>query len=262
MTREKVFDRLELRERLIEKLQRMKVKRSENFEVFSEVFNVEVLMQLYELLRKGFLKEFNGEISSGKESKVFHAIAKGNIEVAVKIYLTVNTEIRRMMLKYIIGDRRFERIKSDSRSLVYTWARKEYANLDTLYNAGLLVPKPMLVQKNILIMKFIGENGQRAPLLKELPELDNPHEIYEQIIDFIIKSYSKAKLIHADLSEYNIMIWSGKPFIIDVSQAVPVTHPLAEEFLRRDIENINRFFIRKGWITEEVSVEEVIRRIG
>lgn len=61
MSREKAFDALELREKLIEKLQRMKVRRSEDFQVFSEVFNVEVLMQLYELLRKGLLKEFNGE---------------------------------------------------------------------------------------------------------------------------------------------------------------------------------------------------------
>ncbi|MEM1557986.1 MAG: serine protein kinase RIO [Thermoproteota archaeon] len=262
MTHEKVFDKLELREKLIEKLQRMKVKRSEDFEVFSEVFNVEVLMQLYDLLRKGVLKEFNGEISSGKESKVYHALAKGNIEVAVKIYLTVNTEIRRMMLKYIVGDRRFEKVKSDSRSLVYTWARKEYANLSTMYSVGLSVPKPILVQRNILIMKFLGENGQRAPLLREVPALDNPYETYEQIIQFIIKSHNKARLIHADLSEYNIMIWNNKPFIIDVSQAVPLTHPLAEEFLRRDIENINRFFIRRGWVTEVVPVEEVVERIG
>lgn len=262
MTREKVFDKLELREKLIEKLQRMKVKRSDDFEVFSEVFNVEVLMQLYDLLRKGTLKEFNGEISSGKESKVYHAVAKGNVEVAVKIYLTVNTEIRRMMLKYIIGDRRFEKVKSDSRSLVYTWARKEYANLSTMYTVGLPVPRPILVQKNILIMKFLGENGQRAPLLKEIPSLDNPYEIYEQIINFMAKSYKRAKLVHADLSEYNVMIWNGKPFIIDVSQAVPVTHPLAEEFLKRDVENINRFFLRKGWVAKVVSAEEVVKKNG
>jgi len=262
MGSEKVFDSLELREKLIEKLQRMKVKRSEDLQVFGEVFNVEVLMQLYDLLRKGFLKEFNGEISSGKESKVYHAIAKGNIEVAVKIYLTVNTEIRRMMLKYIIGDRRFEKVKGDSRSLVYTWARKEYANLSTMHEAGLSVPKPMLVRKNILVMSFIGENGQRAPLLRELDKLKNPGETYREIISFIVKSRDKAGLVHADLSEYNVMIWNEKPFIIDLSQAVPVTHPLAGEFLRRDIENINRFFMRRGWVDETISVEEVVGRIG
>jgi RIO kinase 1 len=262
MRREKVFDSLELRERLIEKLQRMKVKRSEDFEVFSEVFNVEVLMQLYDLLRKGILKEFNGEISSGKESKVYHAIAKGNVEVAVKIYLTVNTEIRRMMLKYIIGDKRFEKAKSDSRSLVFTWARKEYANLSTLHGVGLPVPKPIIVQKNILVMSFIGENGQRAPLLKEVHELEKPSETYMEIIDFIVKSRDKAGLIHADLSEYNVMIWNEKPFIIDLSQAVPITHPLAGEFLRRDVENINRFFMKRRWVDETIAVEEVVSKNG
>lgn len=262
MRREKVFDTLELREKLIEKLQRMKVKRSEDFQVFSEVFNMEVLMQLYRLLKNGVLKEFNGEISSGKESKVYHAVAKGSVEVAVKIYLTVNTEIRQMMLKYISGDKRFEKMKSGSRSLVYTWARKEYANLSAMYEAGLPVPKPILVQKNILVMTFIGENGQRAPLLKELPELKKPDKTYMEIIDFIVKSLNKAKLVHSDLSEYNVMIWNEKPFIIDLSQAVPVTHPLAEEFLRRDVENINRFFMKRRWIDKIIPVEEVIDRIG
>ncbi|MGB9717582.1 MAG: serine protein kinase RIO [Thermoproteota archaeon] len=262
MRREKVFDSLELRERLIEKLQRMKVKRSEDFEVFSEVFNVEVLMQLYDLLRKGILKEFNGEISSGKESKVYHAIAKGDVEAAVKIYLTINTEIRRMMLKYIIGDKRFEKVKSDSRSLVFTWARKEYANLSTLHEVGLPVPKPIIVQKNILVMSFIGENGQRAPLLKEVHKLEKPSETYMEIIDFIVKSRDKAGLIHADLSEYNVMIWNEKPFIIDLSQAVPITHPLAGEFLRRDVENINRFFMKRRWVDETIAVEEVVSKIG
>lgn len=261
MTREKVFDTLELRERLIEKLQRMKVKRSEDLQVFDEVFNVEVLMILYELLRKGVLKEFNGEISSGKESKVYHAVAKEDVEAAVKIYLTVNTEIRRMMLKYIAGDRRFENVKSGSRSLVHTWARKEYANLSAMHEAGLPVPKPILVQKNILIMTFIGENGLRAPLLKEVPELERPDETYMEILEFIVKSYKKARLVHGDLSEYNVMIWNEKPIVIDVSQAVPVIHPLANQLLRRDIENINRFFRKKEWVAEIMSEEEVVSRI-
>lgn len=261
MTSKKVFDELELREKLIEKLQRMKVKRSEDLQIFGEVFNVEVLMQLYELLRRGILKEFNGEISSGKESKVYHAIAGGGLEVAVKIYLTVNTEIRRMMLKYIAGDRRFDGMKSNSRTLVHTWARKEYANLNAMYNAGLSVPKPILVQKNILVMTFIGEGGQRAPLIKEVPELKNPKGTYKEILEFVAKCHKKARLVHGDLSEYNVMMWNERPFFIDVSQAVPLTHPLAKELLRRDIENINRFFKKRGWVNEIVSGEEVVSKV-
>jgi RIO kinase 1 len=98
--------------------------------------------------------------------------------------------------------------------------------------------------------------------LKELHELKNPSETYMEIINFIIRSHNKAGLIHADLSEYNVMIWNDKPFIIDLSQAVPVTHPLAEEFLRRDVENINTFFMKRRWVEETIPVEEVVSRIG
>jgi RIO kinase 1 len=67
--------------------------------------------------------------------------------------------------------------------------------------------------------------------------------------------------VHGDLSEYNVMIWDEKPIIIDVSQAVPVTHPLAKQLLRRDVENINRFFIKKGWVAKIMSEEEVVSSI-
>ncbi|MGQ9479121.1 MAG: serine protein kinase RIO [Thermoproteota archaeon] len=261
MGSEKAFRELELREKLIEKLQKMKVKRSEDFEVFEEVFNVEVLKTIYDFLRKGVLKEFNGVISAGKESRVYHAIGEGNMEFAVKIYLTVNLEIRKMMLKYIVGDKRFEKFRRDSRSLVHIWARKEYANLSAMYGAGLSVPKPLYVQKNVLIMEFIGENGERAPLLREVSELSSPEKTYVEIINFIVESYKKAGLVHGDLSEYNVMIWRDKPVIIDVSQAVSVTHPLAEDLLIRDINNINRFFKRKGWIAELTPVKEVVKRV-
>jgi RIO kinase 1 len=111
-------------------------------------------------------------------------------------------------------------------------------------------------------MSFIGENGQRAPLLREVHELEKPSETYMEIIDFIVKSRDKAGLIHADLSEYNVMIWNEKPFIIDLSQAVPITHPLAGEFLRRDVENINRFFMKRRWVDETIAVKEVVSKIG
>jgi RIO kinase 1 len=56
----------------------------------------------------------------------------------------------------------------------------------------------------------------------------------------------KAELVHGDLSEYNIMVWKGRPVIFDVSQAVSVAHPMADFLLRRDLANLNRFFNRLG----------------
>jgi len=50
--------------------------------------------------------------------------------------------------------------------------------------------------------------------------------------------------MHGDLSEYNIMMWKGKPMIFDLSQSVALEHPLADYMLTRDLTNLNRFFSR------------------
>jgi len=58
--------------------------------------------------------------------------------------------------------------------------------------------------------------------------------------------YQQCKLIHADLSEYNLLYWDNKICMIDVSQSVEHEHPHALDFLRRDITNINDFFRKKS----------------
>jgi RIO kinase 1 len=136
-------------------------------------------------------------------------------------------------------------VRRDTRSLIYLWAQKEFKNLHSAFEAGVSVPRPIAVRRNVLIMEFIGENGISAPLLREIP-LKNPDRIYRQILANVKRLYRKAGLVHADLSEYNVMIWKGKPVLFDVSQTVPKEHPMASEFLRRDLENISRYFKRLG----------------
>ena len=63
--------------------------------------------------------------------------------------------------------------------------------------------------------------------------------------------YHKANLIHADLSEYNILWHENKIWIIDVSQSVDKSHPKWAEFLLRDCRNISRFF-------EQRSIKDVL----
>lgn len=58
--------------------------------------------------------------------------------------------------------------------------------------------------------------------------------------------YQECHLIHADLSEYNLLYYNEKIYVIDVSQSVEHDHPQAFNFLRRDIINVNDFFDRKG----------------
>ena len=90
-------------------------------------------------------------------------------------------------------------------------------------------------------MEFIGDKLAAAPTLKENPP-SNPQEMYETLLQYIHRLYHVAKLVHGDLSEYNIMNFNEKPVIFDLSQAVAIAHPRANEFLERDIANLNRFF--------------------
>ncbi len=207
-----------------------------------------------------------GIISSGKEARVYWSKGPGNEDLAMKIYLTSTAEFRKGILKYIKGDPRYEWVVSlPTHKLIAVWARKEYSNLKQMYKSNVRVPKPFCVHRNILVMEFLGENGARAPLLKELNDaraIDNnlAEKFFIDIVDNVYKIYWNAKLVHGDLSEYNVMIYRDLPYIIDVSQAVSIDHPNAHDFLYRDIQNIVRFFSSDIGI-KTPTAEELFSRI-
>jgi len=256
--RKRVEKRLHGKEKAYETEQLMKEKRSEEYEVLEEVFDRSTLMVIYDFLNKGVIDEIHGVVKAGKESRVYWGKDKQGNELAIKIYLTVSAEFRKGMWKYIEGDPRFKGVKRDTRSLVFAWAQKEFRNLEQATMAKVRVPKPIAVKNNVLIMEFIGKNGVSAPSMKEQPP-KNPGRTYKTLLTYLRRLYRKAELVHGDLSEYNIMIWRGKPVIFDVSQAVPLSHPLAESLLHRDLNNLNRFFKRLG--VEVLSTEECYRKI-
>jgi len=230
------------------------------FKVVDSTLDTRTYYNLYQISRKFNLKKIFGAISSGKEAKVYPAVSEDGKWYALKIYYVSTASSKRALEKYTFGDPRFEDIKvSNTRQLISVWARKEFKNLSRLYQNDVRVPKPYYVLENVLVMEFIGENGIRAPLLKELPDEEITKEMYEDVITQIENMVNKAELVHGDLSEYNIMVWNEKCYIIDVSQAVDINHKNALELLKRDIDNINNFFASKGIkITES---EEILRRL-
>jgi RIO kinase 1 len=123
------------------------------------------------------------------------------------------------------------------------WAQKEFRNLREACDAKVRVPKPIAVKSNVVVMEFIGKDGVSMPSLKERPPA-NPEKVYKKIVTYIKRLYQKAKIVHGDLSEYNIMMWKGQPVVFDVSQSVSIQHPMADFMLRRDITNLNKFFSR------------------
>jgi RIO kinase 1 len=255
----KAHKRIIHKEKIIERRDKMlKHDFSSERATVEEVFDNATFLVIYSLLKKGILDELNGVVNAGKESRVYWGKdLKGN-DLAVKIYLTASAEFKKGMLKYIEGDYRFKKIKRDTRSLIFTWAQKEYRNLEQAYRAKVRVPKPIAIKKNVLVMEFIGKEGINAPSLK-VYQPKNLKRIYETILVYIKRLYQKADLIHGDLSEYNIMIWKDKPVIFDVSQAVPSTHPLSEFLLNRDLENINKFFKKFG--VNVLPVEKIYQKV-
>lgn len=244
---------------LLPRIRERRIKTREDLKVYEEIFDKQTVFALYKLIRKKQIDKIGGVINSGKEAVVLNAYSKKNGELAVKIYRTLTAGFRDRRI-YIVGDERFKRFKKNVKSMVYLWTSKEYKNLKRMHQANIDAPKPITWVKNILVMEFIGENGVPAPLLKDTL-IRNPAKIFKIIMGNIKKMFLKAKLVHADLSEYNIMMWR-KPVIIDVSQAVLVTHPYAIDFLTQDIKRITTYFNKKGVETKNPQhyLQEILER--
>ncbi len=230
-------------------------KGMEDRKTYGGVFDKRTLLAFYKLLKKGTIKEVEFPISTGKEGDVFRGIGTESY-VAIKVY-RMTTANYRGLSRFIDGDDRFAHIHKTKDTIILVWAQKEFRNLKDYYKRGVRVPKPIDRWKNILVMEYIGDESMPAPLMKEVMESLNKEIIYE-IIGEMKKMY-EAKLVHGDLSEYNILVWDDEPYIIDVAQAVPLDHPLADELLLRDLKNMARVFKKLG---VEMKVKDLAKEIG
>ncbi|XP_035659597.1 serine/threonine-protein kinase RIO3-like [Branchiostoma floridae] len=209
---------------------------------------------LYKLVNAEILECINGSISTGKEACVFHAFGgkMGDLlvpnECAIKVFKTTLNEFRTRD-RYIKEDFRFKDrfSKLNPRKIIKLWAEKEMHNLNRMRRAGIPCPEVVLLRKHILVMSFIGQNQQPAKKLKDIQlSADQWQQAYAQCLDLMCRMYRDCHLIHADLSEYNMLWHNGQIWFIDVSQSVEPQHPHALEFLYRDCRNVCQFFSSKG----------------
>ena len=243
---------------------RMRLKDSDLKQVFDDVFDTATLMALYDLSKKGYIDALGGCFSTGKEANLFHAVAKKDdiSEVAVKIYL-ISTANFNAMKDYILGDPRFQGIRHARKDIILAWTKKEFKNLKRAEEAGVRVPKPLITQRNILLMEFIGKDGVPMPQLKDVKMTpEEASHIFDLIIEYMNRLYCRAKLVHADLSEYNILVDMNKmePVIIDMGQSVLTSHFNAETYLRRDVANIARFFGKLNIPVNEDDMISIIKK--
>lgn len=251
--------------------------------------NVRLLIS--KAINNGLIKHCNGVVNEGKEAIVYHAEAgfeSQGFDVAVKVFKRIS-EFRNRS-SYIDNDPRYHGQKfrnADSREQVELWAEKEYRNLMRANLAGVSVPTPLLQKENVLFLRFLGDSGWPAPQLREI-ELRKGSEkwsvFYCQILVSIRRLFHCARLVHGDLSEYNILVCSSSQVensyfgkdedesgendsnllqivVIDFGQAVERNHPSSSELLKRDLKIITEFFLKQDIATLTIDeCEEFVTR--
>jgi RIO kinase 1 len=237
---------------------RVRRKDTNDRKSYDEVFDQQNLMIIYKLLSDGVFDKLDFPISTGKEGNVYRASTKDGQLVAVKIYRTATATFRDMA-KYVHGDPRFGGLTNNKRKLIYAWANKEFLNLKAFARAGVRVPKAIAQMKNVVVMEYIGDENEPARELRNV-KLEDPEAVARKILDYIRMAYKKVRLVHSDISEFNILMPTEEPVIIDVGQAVLLDHPLAQEWLERDVGNVVRYFKKLGVILDLKKELQEIRK--
>ncbi len=234
----------------------------ERLKIAGHVLDDPTLMVLVKWINGKLIKSVDYPLSEGKEALVFRATAgekllprleKGQKFVAIKVF-KYDTSSFIHMSKYIEGDPRFYSVKHSRRPLVRQWAGKEFANLKTAYEAGAPVPKPFMHRENCIAMEFIGTfEGLPYALLQDVV-VQEPGKVFRKIMNGVRKFYS-VKLVHADLSPYNILMRhtqkegdsiAEQPVFIDVGQSVLLAHPNSKSFLVHDMQTVCECFRKLG----------------
>ena len=223
----------------------------EQLKIEEGVFDHRTMSRLEKLFTHGIISRLGFLISKGKEADVYIADAGANVKsdfVAVKIF-RIETSSFYSRTEYMIGDPRFPKIKREIFWIVNEWCKKEYGNLKIAVAAKAHVPKPYYFNGNVLAIEFLGSDERIAPQLKNAA-LEDPKKALRTILSDVKKLYEN-ELVHADLSEYNILMRGEVPYIIDLGQGVITKHPNAMVFLRRDVYNITKYFNRKYGLSVE-----------
>ena len=228
-----------------------------------QVLDPRTRMILLQMINRNVVSEVNGCLSTGKEANVYHAFsvpqddgsetAVAPLQRAIKVYKT-SILVFKDRDKYVTGEFRFRQgySKSSNRAMVKVWAEKEMRNLRRIFAAGIPCPEPVHLRLHVLVMGFLGDKrGIPAPKLKDIvlegSDVDARWKLlYVQLLGYMRILYQTCRLVHGDLSEYNLLFHDDKLWIIDVSQSVEHDHPRSLEFLRMDIKNASDFFKRRG----------------
>ncbi len=231
-------------------------KERQQRKLVDEFFDHATLLAISRLITQGQFDAIDFPISTGKEGGVFRASGVGGFR-AVKVYRIGNAIFRRLPAHVLEELKREVRLSNNTR-MISAWTRREHTILRRLQSAQVRCPGPLGYHRNVLVMEFIGSGGSPAPKLQD-SVIEDAQRLYQNLSEEIRRMVQDAKLVHGDLSPYNVLLRDQSPVLIDVAQSIGWGHPQARELLWRDAVNFARFFRRKGVNT---SPEEFFRIAG
>jgi RIO kinase 2 len=187
-------------------------------------------------VKAGLIEAFGQTLGVGKEADVYDALTPEGMRIAVKFQRLGRISFRQT--------RRKRGYAAEHAGWLFQSrlaAEREFQALKLVYQHGVAVPEPLSQNRHAIAMGII--EGAELAKWKEIPK---PEKVLKEILRNVKKAYLKAGIIHADLSEYNIIL---KPdmhiLIIDWPQYVMANHPNGQQLLMRDVKNVLKYFIRK-----------------
>ncbi|QQR93196.1 hypothetical protein IPJ91_01910 [bacterium] len=213
--------------------------------------NDEVQKIIEEVNRLNHKIEMVSNVKSGKEATVYKVLLDDKL-VAMKVYKKPEERSFKNTGQYLMG--KYYKKPSERKAVAkgnkfakklkhQNWIRREYFMLEKLYEHGAKIPKPILHIEDAIFMELLGNQDFVAPRLCDvILTKDEAESAYKKVLDTMIVFWNFG-IVHADLSEYNILWWNNEPYIIDFPQALDKkTNPNVNEVLDRDLRNITNFF--------------------
>ena len=188
------------------------------------------------LVKAGVIGSFGQTLGVGKEADVYDALSPDGKRIAVKFHRLGRPSFRQTRRK-----RGYVQEHSTWLFQSHLAAEKEFQAMKIVYKNGVSVPEPIRQNRHVIAMGMI-EGGE----LSKYKDIDRPQKILKEVLRNVRNAYLKAHVIHADLSEYNIILKpDGHILIIDWPQYVMTDHANAKELLKRDLKNVLAFFSRR-----------------
>ena len=210
------------------------------------------MLALKALVDRNIITSLGRPLGVGKEADVYDALAPDGRRLVVKFFRIGRTSFR----KYERHRTSLVTAPSHLAASIKS-ARMEYRALKMLHPAGVRVPKPVARNRHVIVTEFF--QGIELAIIQSL---SRPIEVLGEILRNAVRAW-EVGVVHSDLSAYNILITPEEEIlIIDWPQWVPPSHPMAREYLRRDLSNLIKFFRRK-WRIEEIPEEylDLIRKV-